>query len=115
VDISAEAWNAISLLGVAVVGVWVEVVRRGANSGQRTAENNQDEIREMIKPVSNGFAESVRSLLTEAVQEMHDMQGAMKEVQEDMQHVKGSQVDLHRRLDNHLEDHSPKMRRRFFR
>lgn len=101
-DLPPEAWGAISAIGVALVGVLVEVVHRR----QRTeADKRQKEMRELIGPVSNGFAEGVKGKLDQV---LNELQG----VKSDMTEVKGSQVDLHRRLDSHLEDHMPKQRRR---
>ena len=106
-DLSPEAWGAVSAIGVALVGVWVEVVRRSSNRTRK-------ELLRQTEPVANGFANDIKSLLTALVKEHQELREEMKDVRDNLGVVKGSQVDLHRRLDGHLEDHPPKMRRRLF-
>ena len=119
-----EAWNALAVIGVALIGVWVEVVRRTAKKGREEVTQNQQEVKqrqdqliEQTRPISNGFAENVRSMLTEVLADMHNLKEEMKQVHSKTEQVQDLQVDLHRRLDQHLENHVPKQseRRRFFR
>ena len=119
-----EAWNALAVIGVALIGVWVEVVRRTAKKGREEVTQNQQEVKqrqdqliEQTRPISNGFAENVRSMLTEVLADMHNLKEEMKQVHSKTEQVQDSQVDLHHRLDQHLENHVPKQseRRRFFR
>jgi hypothetical protein len=104
-DLPPEAWSAMSAIGVALVGVWVEVVRRAAQKNRVQAEKSQEEFKKLVEPVSNGFAADMRRMMQELTAEVKSNSDAIGE-------VKNSQVDLHRRLDSHLEDHGPKQSRK---
>ncbi len=106
-DLSDGAWSVVGLIATGLLGVWMEVIRRGSN--RRT-----DEIMVQTKPIANGFANEVRNLLSDVVKDLQVVQKDIHETKEDIAQVKGSQVDLHRRLDSHLESHPPKLRRKFF-
>ena len=106
-DLSDGAWAVVGLIATGLLGVWMEVIRRGGN--KRT-----DEIMAQTKPIANGFANNVVALLNEVSAQLHTVKKDIEETKENIAQVKGSQVDLHRRLDGHLEDHQPKMRRKFF-
>jgi ribosomal protein L24 len=114
-DLSPEAWGVVSAVTTGLLGVWVEVVRRTAKSGREESTKKQDEIIKQTAPIANGFADSVKRMLSEVLSEMHNVKLDMKDVQDSMRTVKESQVDLHRRLDHHLEDHVAKQRRSWFR
>lgn len=98
---SDETWKALFGVVLLALTIVLEMLRRAYNSGKADAERRQEEVKTLVKPVSNGFAEHVLKQLAAVLTEI-------KQVQD-------SQVDLHRRFDGHLEDHVPKQRRRWFR
>jgi iron-sulfur cluster repair protein YtfE (RIC family) len=114
-DLPPEAWSAISAIGVALIGVWVEVVRRATQRNREESERHQEEVKRLVEPVSNGFAGDVRSLLASLTTDVNNMKRVIEDNSTRLNFVQQSQVDLHRRMDSHLEDHVPKPGRgRFF-
>jgi len=109
-----EFWNAASAIVLAILAFMFEMMRRSVKRGKEDSEIKQEEIKDMVRPVSNGFARDIKELLSDTVAIIHDLRGQMVDLRNDLDHIKGSQIDLHRRLDQHLEDHVPKQRRRGF-